>query len=89
MLDVILFVCMMITDNRIHISLSTVITVGYALTDVIVLESNGVAQLTVAISMPPGGVPIETSFYLRVNTLDGTAEGLPYTGVQLCTHMLP
>ena len=83
------FVCMTITDNHIHISHSAVITVGYALTDVIVLESDGVAQLTVAISMPPGRVPIETSFYLRGNTIDGSAEGMPYTGVQLCTHKLP
>ena len=59
---------------------------GYALTDVKVSESDGVPQLTVDISMPPGGIPIETSFCLRVNTLDGTAEGLPYTRVQLCTH---
>ena len=81
MVDVILFVCMTITANRIHISLTAVITVGYALTNVIVLESDGVAQLTVVISMPPGRVPIETSFYLRVNTIDGTAKGLPYTGV--------
>ena len=43
---------------------------------VIVLESDGEAQLTVAISMPPGRVPIETSFSLIVNTLDGTATGL-------------
>ena len=60
---------------------------GYALTNVIVFESDGVAQLTVAISMPPGRVPIETSFYLCGNTIDGTAEGLPHTGVQLCTYM--
>ena len=85
MLDVFLFVCM--TINHIHISHSAEITVSYALTNVIVFESDGVAQLTVVISMPPGRVPIETSFYLHVNTIDGTAEGMPYTGVQLCTCM--
>ena len=80
------FVCMTITDNRTHISHSAEITVGYALTDVIVFESDGVAQLTVVISMPPGRVPIETLFYLHVNTIDGTAESMSYTGVQLCTR---
>ena len=52
------------------------ITVGYIETDVSVSESDGVAQLTVAISVPPQGVPIETSFTLLVNTFDGTAAGL-------------
>ena len=52
------------------------ITVGYVVTAVSVLESAGVAQLTVAISVPPGTDPIETSFLLLVNTNDGTAAGL-------------
>ena len=52
------------------------ITVGYVDTSVTVLESAGVAQLTVAISVPPQGDPIETSFFLLVNTNDGTATGL-------------
>ena len=43
-----------------------------------VSESDGVAQLTVAISMPPEADPIETSFSLIVNTLDGTATGLSF-----------
>ena len=60
-------------------SLSAVITVGYTVTDVTVLESDRVATLTVAISMPPGADPIETSFSLLVNTLDGTATGLPWS----------
>jgi len=55
---------------------STVITVGYVQTDVSVSESDGVAQLTVAISVPPQGDPIETSFTLLVNTFNGTAAGL-------------
>ena len=55
--------------------LSTVIVVGYIQTNVTVSESDGVAQLTAAISMPHRGVPIETSFYLIVNTLNGTATG--------------
>ena len=58
--------------------LSAVITVGYTVTDVTVLESDGVATLTVAITMPPGADPIETSFSLLVNTMDGTARGLPW-----------
>ena len=59
--------------NIVH---STVITVGYVQTAVSVFESAGVAQLTVAISVPPQGDPIETSFTLLVNTFDGTAAGL-------------
>ena len=43
-----------------------------------VSESDGEAQLTVAISMLPGADPIETSFSLIVNTLDGTATGLEF-----------
>ena len=46
------------------------------MTDVNVSESDGEATLTVAITMPPGADPIETSFSLIVNTLDGTATGL-------------
>ena len=49
------------------------ITVGYVQTAVSVPESAGVAQLTVAISIPPQGDPIETSFFLLVYTNDGTA----------------
>ena len=52
------------------------ITVGYTVTDGSVSESDGETQLTVAITMPPENVSIETSFYLIVNTLDGTAAGL-------------
>ena len=60
-------------------SLSAEITVGYTVTDVTVLESDGVATLTVSITIPPGADPIETSFSLLVNTLDGTATGLPWS----------
>ena len=49
---------------------------GYTMTDVIVSESDEEVQLTIAISIPPGADPIETSFSLIVNTLDGTATGL-------------
>jgi len=59
--------------NIVH---STVITVGYVDTAVSDFESAGVAELTVAISVPPQGDPIETSFTLLVNTFDGTAAGL-------------
>ena len=53
------------------------IAVGYIPTNanVTVFESTGVAQLTVAISVPAREVSIETSFYLIVNTLNGTATG--------------
>ena len=67
---------------------------GFVDTNVTVFESDGVATLTVAISFPSG--PIETSFYLLVNTMDGsaTAAGLsqslewslivyPYTSLTL------
>ena len=57
-----------------------------------VFESDGVATLTVAISMPPEDVPIEISFYLLVNTIDGsaTAAGLPQSQTLLCVpiHLL-
>ena len=49
------------------------ITVGYVDTSVTVLESAGVAQLTVAISIPSQGDQIDISFFLLVNTNDGTA----------------
>ena len=59
---------------------------GYVLKNVTVLESDGVAQLTVAISMPPEAVPIRTSFYLLVNTIAGsaTAAGLPQSQMFVC-----
>ena len=44
---------------------------GYVETAVNVSESNREAQLTVAVSMPPEDVPIETSFSLLVNTATG------------------
>ena len=47
---------------------------GYIVTTVNVSESDGEATLTVAITMPTD--PIETSFSLIVNTIDGTATGL-------------
>ena len=53
--------------------LSAGITVGFVDTNVTVFESDGVATLTVAISVPPGADPIETSFFLLVNTVDGSA----------------
>ena len=61
---------------------------GYVRTNVTVLESDGVATLTVAFSMPPEDVPIETSFYLLVNTMDGSATeaGLPQSQTLLCVY---
>ena len=58
------------------ISLSAEITVGYTLSDVTVLETDGVARLTVAIIMPSEADLIDTSFFLLVNTFDGTATGV-------------
>ena len=81
-------VCMMVIlilpDSRVHdfntiIVFSAEVTVGYVQTFVTVSENDGVAQLTVGISMPPGADPIETSFFLLVNTSDGTATGLLLT----------
>ena len=60
--------------NIMHISLLVyfaAITVGYVETAVNVSESDGMAKLTVAISIPPKDVPIETSFSLLVNTPTG------------------
>ena len=53
---------------------------GYIQTAVPVSESDGVAQLTVEILMPHEDVPIdsEVSFFLVVNTSDGTPRGLVY-----------
>ena len=56
------------------VSPSAEIMVGYNVTNVTVHESDGEATLTVAITMPTD--PIETSFSLIVNTIDGTATGL-------------
>ena len=61
-------------DNVGVILLSAEIIVGYIMTDMNVSESDGEATLTVAITVPTG--PIETSFSLIVNTIDGTATGL-------------
>ena len=59
---------------------------GYVQTNVTVLESDGVATLTVAISMPPEADPTETSFYLLVNTMDisATEAGLPQSQMFVC-----
>ena len=66
--------------------------VGYVRTNVTVFESDGVATLTVAISMPPEDITIETSFYLLVNTIDGSATeaALPQSQTLLCVliHLL-
>ena len=66
----------------------TAITVGYVETAVNVSESDGVAQLTVGISVPPENISIETSFSLLVNTLDETATvtGMSYWSSHTHTH---
>ena len=56
--------------------LSSVIGVGYNWTYVTVFEADGQAELIVSIIVPPQADPIEASFYLLVNTQDGTATGL-------------
>ena len=61
-------------DNKCVIFLSSEITVGYIITAENVSESDGEATLTVVITMPTD--PIETSFSLIVDTIDGTATGL-------------
>ena len=45
------------------------------------IESAGVAELTVAIIVPNPSVTIETSLFLLVNTNDGTATA---SGLSLC-----
>ena len=65
--------------SDIKYSVSAVIIVGYTVTDVTVSESDGVATLTVVVTMPTEDVPIETFFTLIVNTLDGTATGLQWS----------
>ena len=50
---------------------------GYVHTSVTAVENDGMATLTVAISMPPEADPIEVSIFLLVNTMDQTATGLP------------
>lgn len=54
---------------------STGITVGYNQTDVTILEGDEVAQLTVATSILNGRLPAETSFFLLLNSSDGSATG--------------
>ena len=62
------------------------IAVGYVHTTVTVLESDRVAQLTVAISMPPEADSIQTSFFLAMTTLDQSATGLSWRlGFVFCT----
>ena len=66
------------------ISFSTEIRVQYIEVAVTVLESDEMAQLTVNITMPTRSDPIETSFFLLVNTSDETATGLlPYLNIDL------
>ena len=59
-----------------EIFLSAVIVVGYNRTYVNVFEADGPAELIVTINEPAPEDPIETSFYLLVNTQDETATGL-------------
>ena len=69
-----------------NIPLSVGLVVGYVQKIVTVLESDGVAPLTVAISMHSEAVPIKTSFYLLVNTIGGSASvaGLPQSQTFVC-----
>ena len=62
------------------------IAVGYVQTTVTVLESDRVAQLTVAISMPPEADSIQMSFFLAMTTQEQTATGLSWRlGFDFCT----
>ena len=60
-----------------NLFLFAVITVGYVDTAVSVSEGAGVAELTVAISVPDssGIINSRVSFYLLVNTIDRAATG--------------
>ena len=62
--------------------LSAATVVGYVQTDVTAMEHDGVAQLTVVVSVPSQTCEMELNFLLLVNTLDGTA-----TGITLCIHL--
>ena len=64
--------------------------VGYIQVTLNISESDGMAQLTVAISVPPGTVPMETSFHLLVNTIDGSEDlpGLPYLNLYVTIYKL-
>ena len=55
-----------------YISLSAVTVLGFVQTNVTIFESDGVVQLTVAITVPFQA----PTFSLLVHTLDGTATGL-------------
>ena len=54
------------------------IVVGYNQTYVNVFEADGQAELIVSIIKPAQVDLFENSFYLLVNTQDGTATGLPW-----------
>ena len=60
------------------------VTVGYVETAVNVSESEGEAQLTVAILMPLEADPIETSFSLLINTMTGLLEMECEFGLCMC-----
>ena len=61
--------------------------VGYILTAVTLIESDGEFQMTVAITMPIKADPMEKSFFLLVNTVDRTATGLPWIQrLELCLY---
>ena len=62
---------------------------GFVETDMNVFESDGMAKLTVAITLPTGADPIETSFNLLVNTLDGTAMAADLPGLPLLNLYVP
>ena len=54
-----------------------VVVVGYNQTTVTVLESDRVAQLQLTVTTL--ATQLDASFYLLVNTLDGTATGLSWS----------
>ena len=56
-------------------SLTAVTAVGYVQTAVTIFECDGVAQLTVVVLALPQIYETEHTFFLLVNTLDGTATG--------------
>ena len=70
--------CIDVSTWLVEISLSAVIVVGYNRTYVNAFEADRRAELIVSIIKPAQVDLFENSFYLLVNTQDGTATGLSW-----------
>ena len=72
------FVSLLTDDHDIRCRfLSAVIAVGYIQTTATVRENDGVAELQVTVAI--FATQLDTSFFLHVNTSDGTATGLTWS----------